>query len=262
MRAKFKTPPIQEVAIGVYFEHEIQPFHTEHVGLFWSKIRSEYPNCRQQPVITPPVFARGPAVFEMVLGDELIPMPRYLFESSNGVTLVQVQRNGFVFNWRKRNSEYPHFDAVKASFDRNYALFADFIRETVGVDTMPIQVADLTYINGIDGNSPYWHGPEDTQKVFPDFAPGVTADGPIEFNQQTRFALHSDMVLNVAIRNARTTKERGNHILYFELRALGVLGSVAKSEADEWFSRAHDVIGDCFLRMTSPDIQQRFWERL
>jgi uncharacterized protein (TIGR04255 family) len=262
MRIKFKKPPINEVAIGVYFEQELQPFRTEHVGLFWSKIRTEYPMCRQQPVIAPPVLGSGPPIVEMLFTNELAPMPRYLFESVDGATLIQVQKNGFLFNWRKRDAEYPHFDSVKAGFDKNYALFSNFLHEVVGVEKLAVQVADLTYINLIDANSDYWRGPNDTRTVFPGFSAVARIDAPVEFNQQTRFALGADMTLNVAIRNGKSTKERGNSVLLFELRALGVLGSVGKSEADEWFNRAHDAVGDCFLNMTSPDIQGRFWERV
>jgi len=52
----------------------------------------------------------------------------------------------------------------------------------------------------------------------------------------------------------------GRPVLIFEFRALGLLGAADKSEADAWFERAHEAIGDCFTVITNPDIQQRYWQ--
>jgi uncharacterized protein (TIGR04255 family) len=262
MQVKFKKPPINEVAIGVYFENELQEFRSEHVGLFWSRIRDEFPTCRQQPVISPPVFGGLPAGFEITVANEVFPMPRYHFEAADGVTLIQVQKNGFLFNWRKRDADYPHFDAVKAAFDKNYNLFTNFLEEEVpGVQKPAIQIADLTYINLIDAASGYWNEPKDTAAVFPAFSMPLHMNAPFDFNQTAKFTFAPDLAVTVVIRNGKAPTERVNPVLLFELRALGVLGSVGKGQADEWFGRAHDAIGSCFLEMTSPDIQRRFWER-
>jgi uncharacterized protein (TIGR04255 family) len=212
-------------------------------------------------VITPPIFG-SPTILEITFANEVYPMPRYFFEAADGVTLIQVQKNGFLFNWRKREADYPHFAAVKEAFDRNYMVFTNFIEEVVGISKLGIQVADLTYINLVDGKSGYWQGPRDTPTLFPGFAVPVDLNVPVEFNQTNKFTVAPDLSLTVAIRNGKSPKDRVSPILLFELRALGVLGSVGKSQADEWFKRAHEIIGNCFLEMTSPDIQKRFWERL
>ena len=49
-------------------------------------------------------------------------------------------------------------------------------------------------------------------------------------------------------------------VLIFEIRASARLGQVTKSEADEWFERAHDSILKCFVEMTDQDFQERYWE--
>jgi hypothetical protein len=33
-------------------------------------------------------------------------------------------------------------------------------------------------------------------------------------------------------------------------------------DADAWFERAHETIGNCFVTTTSPEIQERYWERI
>jgi hypothetical protein len=55
MTVKFRNPPINELVIGVYFSRELEGLRAEHVGLFWSTIRAEFPTIQQQPVIVPPL---------------------------------------------------------------------------------------------------------------------------------------------------------------------------------------------------------------
>jgi len=39
----YKTPPINEVACGISYE-KIGTFRGHHIGLFWQKIREEFPD--------------------------------------------------------------------------------------------------------------------------------------------------------------------------------------------------------------------------
>ena len=48
---------------------------------------------------------------------EIFPLPRFWFHSGPRSALVQVQRGGFFFHWRKDNeNEYPHYKAVREQF--------------------------------------------------------------------------------------------------------------------------------------------------
>ncbi len=51
-------------------------------------------------------------------------------------------------------------------------------------------------------------------------------------------------------------------VLIFEIKASGRMGQVRKSETDGWFERAHDAIIDCFVGVTSRDIQIKYWNRV
>src|SRR5438045_572199 len=114
MRLKFKYPPINEVIVGLYFASEVAPLRAEHVGVFWSTVRKDFPKIQQQPVLMiPPTSAAG--FLELTFTNELFPMPRYWLEGIDDAYLMQIQRDAFIFNWRKRGAEYPHFDAVKGS---------------------------------------------------------------------------------------------------------------------------------------------------
>src|SRR5580704_19342195 len=105
MSIKFKNPPISELVIGVYFDREIPSLRSEHVGLFWGQVREDFPNIQQQPLVNAPV--RQPFPQQIFISSESW-MPRFWLEASDGSTLMQIQKNAFLFNWRKKETDYPH----------------------------------------------------------------------------------------------------------------------------------------------------------
>lgn len=259
-KIKFKNPPINELVIGVYFERDVIEFKTEHVGLFWNTIRKEFPTVRHQPILTPPITAPSTFVFEFTPDDYI---PRFWFEARDGVMLIQIQRNAFLMNWRKREGEYPHFESVKAAFDRYYSMFVSFITSELATKEPKIRVAELSYINLVSPGS-YWKNLKDTGLVIPSFrVPPLASESEIypDFNQVATYKMTADLTMNVIVRSARSAKDPLQPVLIFELRSLGLLAEGAKPEADTWFERAHDAAGACFLAMTSPDIQKRHWEK-
>lgn len=261
MKIKYKNPPINELVIGLYFDREVTSFRLEHVGLFWSTLRQDFPTVHQQPIVVPPLGASALQVIEL-LANEFSPMPRFWLESADGSTLMQIQRNAFLFNWRKRAGVYPHYDYVKSAFDKNFSHFTRFLETEVGAPHPNLQIAELTYINLIESGE-YWQGSQDTARVFPRFQLPTcgSSDQPTpEFNQVTTQQFAQDLTLITSIRSGRSAQRPNEPVLIFELRALGLLGAADKEDADAWFCRAHETIGDCFTGMTSPDIQQRYWQ--
>jgi uncharacterized protein (TIGR04255 family) len=263
MRTKFRNPPINELIVGLYFNGETPGLRAEHVGVFWASIRKEFPNIQQQLQITHPAliaaFAIVPVGFEITsTPGEVLPMPRFWLESSEPAYLMQIQKDAFLFNWRRRGADYPHFDAVKDGFDKNFARYADFLKSEFDMTLPPIAVAELTYSNLIE-SCEYWSSPSDTKKVLPHFSI-VTADAdaqPVDFNQVSVQRFEADLSVRTSVRTAKTAN---GPCLVFELRCTGPQGNVTKSATDAWFSRAHDLVGKCFLDMTSPEIQNRYWQ--
>ena len=242
MRIKFQNPPINELVMGTYFNPSLANFRNEHIGLLWSKFRDEFPLVTQQPPI-------GDAEFMMALGGELFPMPRYWFISDDQVSLLQVQKNAFLFNWRRRDAhDYPHFhENLKPTFDKYYSRFADFITAELDAPPLAIDLCELTYINLIE-QCEYWSGPDDTPNVIPEFVVprlGVSAASAPAFNCVYAFVLAPDLQLTVTVRDARATINNNEPVLVIEIRAQGRLGQVSKSESDPWFDRAHDAVIDC-----------------
>ena len=114
---KFERPPIVEVVCGLSFELP-KPLTSAFIGLYWSKIKSEYPNTLDQAPI--------PATFEGPVGAgnielqflQLPPLRRTFFSSPDGRHLVQVQDDRFLLNWKKieDSDQYPSYANVIHKF--------------------------------------------------------------------------------------------------------------------------------------------------
>jgi uncharacterized protein (TIGR04255 family) len=262
VRTKFKNPPINELIVGVYFNGETPGLRAEHVGAFWASVRKDFPHIQQQLQVTHPALAAAvafvPVSFELTTSGEVLPMPRFWLESTEPAYLMQIQKDAFLFNWRRKDKDYPHFYAVKDGFDSNFARFADFVQTEFQIALPPIAVAELTYTNLIEPCE-YWSTPRDTKNVLPHFslASSDMASEPADFNQITVQRFEKDLAIRTTVRNAATSK---GSCLVFELRCTGAQGNVTKSATDAWFERAHDLVGRRFLDMTSPEIQGRYWE--
>jgi uncharacterized protein (TIGR04255 family) len=251
MRIKFSTPPINELVIAVYAKPPLVNLRAEHAGMFWSLIRSDFPQISQQ----------SPLGLEFGFGEEVYPMPRYWFTAADDVTLIQIQKTAFIFNWRKKGSDYPHFDSVKKQFDRFFQIFLDFLRQEKIAQEFSIASCELTYVNVVNPN-PLWSGVVDTANIFPGFRL-VGADGltPRNFNCTFETAPSEDITLLTNMRSARSAAASSEPALYFELKASGLTKDTAKSTADDWFERAHITIGDYFLRVTSADAHA-LWQKI
>ena len=259
MTIAFKNPPINEVILSTYFNPPLTDFRNEHIGLFWAKIKEDFPTVKQQvPMgIAPDV---GP------VPEEFFPMPRYWFIAGDDVRLIQIQKNAFMFNWRRRDGNaYPRYHAdIKPAFDKYYGIFDEFIRTEVNVPNISIYACELTYVNTV-GPCVYWKGPQDTPKIIPassTLSSGVGGGESAGFVSQYAFNMTPNLQLVLGIRAGTLEQQPETHRLVFDIKASGKLGGVSKSRADEWFELAHDAILKCFEEMTSPDIRKEHWIQL
>jgi uncharacterized protein (TIGR04255 family) len=249
MREKLSHPPVIELIIGVYFKPPLLDLHNYHLGIFWEKIRDGYPRVEQRDPI-------GNLYIEVP--GELFPMPRYWFTSKDETHLVQVQRNGFLLNWRKRNAEYPSYDPVKAEFDRVFNIFSTFIHSIKTEAQILVDRCELTYLNVIE-KSDYWSGPDDTANVVPTYQ--SLGEYPIAaFNVQQAQNIDAITSIATALRTVDRKADSAS-VLQLEIRAAGQLGGKSKGEADAWFTMAHDLTGNTFRSLTNRDIRENHWNK-
>ena len=255
---EFSTPPVREVAIATYFNAPISDFRNEYIGIFWEKIRKEFPNVQQVP---PTGYPAGIGID--VAEDEIFPMPRYWFVSRDDTQLIQIEKNAFIFSWRAgQSSEYPGFDReIKPLHDRYYALFDEFVRQELKVAKLTIRYCELTYINIIN-ESEYWTMPGDTNRVIPSFSipnPCTEQALPMGFHCKYLYETQPNSALTIAIRSGITSESPETPILVVELEMSSMLEEGTRSEANEWLELAHGEINRCFMGITSRDVQREFW---
>ena len=248
----FDNPPINEVVIAVYFDSPLTEFQSQHVGLFWEKLKEEFPVVRQQMPL--PININ-------ISSEEPLPMPRYWFIATDDITLMQIQKNAFIVNWRRRGeARYPGFQEVKSTFDDLYQQFTEFLRTEFDMNENTINLCELTYIDVIE-ECDYWHGPEDTNQVIPAFSiPFVNSDNiSTDFNCIYSHQLHDSTTLRTRIGTIEQPGRAKPPALVLEMRALKRFEDVPKTEAQKWFNSAHDIITDYFMNITNKEVQRQYW---
>jgi uncharacterized protein (TIGR04255 family) len=250
MRRKYRNPPINEVVIGVYFADPILAMRAEHIGLFWSGIKEDFPEVKQNVPI---------GNIDIPAPEEIFPLPRFWFTSRDGAYLIQVQRNAFLLNWRKKDSAYPHYEEVKTKFDEFFELFRSFCERQFGIARLGIARCELNYVNLI--GPPPLRTFADTERVIPSFQPlsigsGRTVRG---FSLTYEYPIASDLALTL-IFQTRKNQQSGEDVLYLELRTGGALQAQSEDSRTVWFERAHDAIGDAFNTLTSDQVQKEHWQ--
>jgi uncharacterized protein (TIGR04255 family) len=237
--------------MGVYFSSPILAMRAEHIGLFWAQIADVFPEVSQTiPLGNIDVQVEG----------EIFPLPRFWFIAEDNVYLLQVQRNAFILNWRKQESEYPHYEQVKSTFDRYFALFGEFCEKKLLGD-LNIARCELNYINIIETSPKHFNSYMDTDRIVPSYSPlTIERDrSPRAFSLTYEYPIASDLTLTV-IMQTRKTQKTNEDILYLELRTAGGLQAQTASARDGWFERAHDAIGSAFNSLTSEKMQKEHWQ--
>ncbi len=257
----YKNPPVIEVVCGVDFKR-IQQFKAPHLGLFWQKLRADYPICQHAPPLGFPPKPSGPEI-EFELPPFLLPRIWFINEQNNG--LIQIQNDRFLYNWRRMDEKesYPRYRNVIEAFRANLELFERFLAEENLDPLIPIE-CELTYINHIlKGEG--WESIAHIHKVLPDlnwrsnnkrFLPE-----PRDLGWRTSFALPEDKgLLNVKLNHA-SRKIDNRPVFVLEISARGLGADKSLDAMWSWFEIAHEWIVWGFTDLTGKEVQATIWER-
>lgn len=228
-----------------------------HLGLFWERVRSDYPNCKENVPLGQQFegFDDGASPEVSLSIGALPPLPRIFFEDKTGQWLIQLQRDRFIHNWRVAGlAPYPRYASVKSMFLSRWNDFSQFC-EQHALGSVQVNQLELTYLNHIIP----WKDGQDIGDVFPDFrwkgsVPKVPAPDVCRVNCSFTDAKNKRR-LRTKISPARNAK--GEAILVFELSVRG-FPVVA---TNDWFDDAREWIVTTFTTMTSPEWHVR-WGRI
>ncbi len=159
----FENPPAVETLMGVHFA-PIEKWRGPYFGLFWSRIKKDYPRVELQPPI---VAAPTP---ELIVSGMELPL-RCWFFNQDETRLIQLQNNLFLHNWRKvgPSGKYLHYDDLRPLFEKEWQGFRNFL-EDEALGAPGVQFCEVTYVNHIDRGSG-WETFAELSELFPNWSP-------------------------------------------------------------------------------------------
>jgi uncharacterized protein (TIGR04255 family) len=258
----YRNPPIDEVVLGVQFL-PIPNFQDVHVGLYWQKVRDTYPRTETQPRLEGPIETPGPpqanAVISIPFG---VTQARTWLISEADDYLIQIQNTRFIQNWRRRQAQYPHFEAILALFEDHYTKFRELLT-TEGLQEPVVQQIEVSYINWITGLPM-------SKFLKPGTSAEIHIDGrphdPEDQNWGARYRLDAstEIVERLHVVCQAATRpvlemETGNvfQLVYHAARADGL----ATDEVLRLMPKGRDIIVSTFDELTTADAHAA-WEKI
>jgi uncharacterized protein (TIGR04255 family) len=192
------------------------------------------------------------------------PEVRCWYVSEDDQRLIQVQRERFIYNWRRgmSDAEYPRYEKhVRPAFERNWLRFNEFLAKE-GLAQPYVRQCEVTYVNHIpkgDG----WTNVGEWDQVFTVL--GRTRDSQfLEVPEAARLNLNYVMPaqkgrLRVTANHA--IRKRDEHIIALNLTARGRPESSQTEDILRWFDTGREWIVRGFTDLTS-DKMHKIWRRI
>jgi uncharacterized protein (TIGR04255 family) len=252
---EYKNPPLNEVVFGITFNPLVK-MKAAYIGLFWETIKKEFPKCEQAAIIGP--------IDEIVEPETGLPLPRTWFINNADDHLLQIQKNKFFLNWRKREKIYPHFDEISKIFFSQYKNLSDFLLSN-DLGLIENKNYELTYINHIPKGEG-WEDIENIDDLFPD----------LNWNyNKTRFLHNPETIIWQSVFNLPDGKGKliikiqpakrktdMHPLIILEITARGIGDEKTEKGLHDWFNIAHDWILSAFEDVTSGPVQNDVWRKI
>ncbi len=253
---KYSQPPVIETVLGVQFR-PLSNFSIPHIGLYWAKIREKYPDYEVQPPLGQVIEEFGEGQRKRVgVGFDIAQFPEFRcwFKEGSGTKLIQLQRDRFLFNWRKVKDEdvYPRYENIKPNFSASWEEFCRFLAEA-GFDKPEVNQCEVTYVNHIhlgQGWKSYgelknvvacWSG-EHSGRFLPE---------PESVNIGTRYVLPNGKGRLHVLMQPAIRRTDAKEILQLNFTARGKPESSALPHLLEWLDLGHEWIVRGFTDFTS-----------
>jgi uncharacterized protein (TIGR04255 family) len=262
----FVQPPVDETALSIQFA-PIPGFSILHFGLYWSRVRNDYPRFEiHQPITNVTEKLGSKFVPGRQPGIEFLELPevRCWFVDESGNRLVQVQHDRLVHNWRKvtGTETYPRYPVVRSSLEREWHRFCDFLKDE-RLDQPKVNQCEVTYVNNIEYEKG-WHGYGELDKVVAALATPKPTNrflpDPERVSMQVTYRLEGDLgrlyVSFVPVIRGRDGKE----VLQMTLTARGAPASSSISDVFGWLDLGRKWIVRGFADFTTEEMH-KVWGR-
>lgn len=265
--ADFENPPVVETVLSVQFA-PLKGFTSGHFGWFWKQYLDEnWVETAEVPAL--------PDQFERFEDDSARVSPTFRLVVRHGPVLerlqiihrdddrvIQVQNSRFLYNWRKREGEYPlHFVRVK-EFHEVYSSFCRFLIDA-GLEEPEPNQWQVTYINHVVKGEG-WDSPADWHELLPGLVSGWSGFSNISL-ESVSAEWHHEIEpqrgrLHVALKHLVTTPPESNEVMVLDLTARGPL--YGKDEIDSGFACGRRAIVETFVEITSDKIRVETWKQV
>lgn len=242
----------------------IEGFTIGDIGLFWDRVRDEFPHCEAAERLKPAIESfSGDLNFSISLSN-VVNVPRAYFRSPKAHELIQLQSDRFAYNWmRSEDSEYPRHKKTTDRFWQLFRLFEAFLVERglpepklqqcelINVNIAPLREFGGSYASALDifnliRTKPIW--PERIELE----AAAVQTHYIIKNEKNEPLGrLHFEM-------NPVRDASSGEEAIRFDLIARGATSPLDRHSAERFFSEARDYINMAFLHLTT-DEARRVW---
>lgn len=259
----FDAPPVNETVLGLEFS-PLSKWSIPHFGLFWSRIRGEYPRCEVKAPLAQQEEKFGeqhaPLNFRSIQF-ELLQQPevRCWFHDSTEHRLLQVQQDRFIHNWRKQGApdEYPRYEKIRSIFEREWARFKEFT-STEDLGPIAVNQCEVTYVNHLEQGRE-WTNLADLSEVVT-FWKGCSATHPAPESVQAVMSFVRDSTrLRVQLQHAIRSIDL-KEIIVFTLSARGRPDSDQAQDILRWMDDARAWVVTSFAELTTPEMH-RLWKR-
>jgi uncharacterized protein (TIGR04255 family) len=260
----YNKPPVIETVLSIQFA-PIPELSVLLIGLYWSKIRDEYPIAEPKPVLGQQMEQFGKIRRSRELGLEILTEPsvRYWFTHADRNQLIQIQKDRFIYNWKKasESESYPRYERIKERCLFEWNRFLAFL-EKEGVPKPEANQCEVTYVNHIDYEQG-WKSFGELSKVISPWSGNYSGSFlrvPEAVVINVSYVLHDNqgrlyIAMQPVIR-ARDAKE----VLQLSLTARGGPSSTKTEDVFRWFDLGREWVVEGFTDFATQAFHQR-WER-
>ncbi|GAB4135364.1 MAG: hypothetical protein Tsb009_01530 [Planctomycetaceae bacterium] len=152
----FGDPPVVEVILGVQFD-AFEDLNSIKMGVLWNKLfQQRFPIVEEHGELAPqyerfgvPRGSQSSFDYSIML-QKKPPSPRAWFLKDDKSELLQIQRDRFIHNWRKldSDSEYPRYENVRETFSSELENFREYCQSEKLGELNPNQ-CEISYLNHI-----------------------------------------------------------------------------------------------------------------
>jgi len=232
--------------------------------VYWGRIRDRYPLQQVKPPLPQQFeeFPPAPTLSNIELSSE--PDARFWCVSSSNTELIQIQRDRFIRNWRRGETdvEYPSYERLRPKFEQEWEGFLRFLaEEDLGRPT--VNQCEITYINHIDLGLG-WRTFEDPSKILKIVPPPLQGDflpRPEMLLVNARYVMPEKRGRLHIVAQPAIPRMGGTPLLQLTLTARGEAASSRTSDILAWLDLGHDWIVNGFADITSEQMQREVWGR-